>query len=128
MATVRQIVTRAFRKLDAASNDDPLTGEELQEGIDALNAMIHGWVLDGVDLSWTDQAANDTFALDNEYLEGVVYLLAGRLSPNYTTPANFDADDWFRKIQAANTTITAATIPSALLNLPSKFRRGYTKQ
>lgn len=114
MATVRDIVTKAFRKLSVAGVNSPVTAEEMDEGVDALNSMIKAWKLRAVDLSWTDQAASDTFALDGEYHEGVIYLLASRLSPDYVAPAGFDADDWFRTFQAANQTPPSLTVPPAI--------------
>ena len=88
--------------------------------------MIHAFKLEGVNLSWVDQAAADTFALANEYHEGIIYLLASRLSPDYSAPANFDADKWFRSIQAAVITPPVSTVPIALTRLTSNMRRGTT--
>lgn len=123
MATVQDIVTAAFRKIGVVAEDEDLQTATLSVGVDAFNRMLHAWELRGVDLSHTDQVAGDTFALDDKFQEGVIYLLAGRLSPDYTTPAHFDADDWFRGIQAAYMTITAVTIPTALTRMPSRYWR-----
>ena len=121
MTTTRDIVTRAFRKIGVVSEGEALDADTADAGLDALNMMLHGWKLKGVDLTHTNLALSDTFSLDPEYEEGTVYLLAARLSPDYMAPASFDADDWFRGIQAAYMTITAATLPVALTTLPSKL-------
>lgn len=123
MTTVSQIVTRAFRKLGISGVGDNVTDDEMAEGVDALNMMIHGWALRGTQWSWSDQAAGDTFNLPSQYHEGVVYLLAARLSPDYQTPPTFDADDWFRAIQASDMVIEEAAMPSGLTRMPSQFAR-----
>ena len=123
MATVQDIVTRAFRKLNVTSEDEALQPDTLQRGVEAFNMMLHGWKLRGVDLEHVDLTASDAFPLAPEFQEGTVYVLAGRLSPDYTTPANFDADDWFRTIQAAYMVIEEQAMPPVLTLFPSQFRR-----
>lgn len=124
MATVTDIVLRAHRKAGVASHDEELTAEQTVNGIDALNAMLHGWRLNGVDLSWEDAKGGDDFALASEYHEGVCYLLASRLFPDYSLPPSFNPDDWFRAIQANNVTAPTMSVPADLLNMPSQFYRG----
>lgn len=116
MTTVRDIVERAHRKIGVAPLDEPLTAEMADNGLDAFNEMLSAWVLDGITLSpaFTDKALSDTFPLADKFREGTVYLLAERLRPDYTRPATFDADDFFRKVQASYTTISEVTIDTAL--------------
>jgi hypothetical protein len=120
MAIVRDIVRRAYRKLNISGVGEALQPEELQEGIDALNSMVFGWKLRSVDLSWNEVSENDTFPLHDEYIEGVIYLLAARLSADYVVPPSFNPDAWFRSIQNNNHTISKATIPDGLLRMPSQ--------
>lgn len=123
MATVEDIVTAAFRKIGVVAEDEDLQSDTLSVGVDAFNRMLHAWKLRGVDVSHADQVSTDTFALADEYQEGTIYVLASRLSPDYTVPATFDADDWFRTIQAAYMTIDDATISTALTRMPSRYWR-----
>lgn len=123
MTTTQQIITRAYRKIGAAAKDETLDADDIANGLDALNSMLHAWKLAGVNVGHTDLEASDTFSLDPEYHEGVVYLLAARISPDYMVPAMFDADDWFRKIQAAYLQIEPAVIPDGILKLPSQWAR-----
>lgn len=123
MATTLEIVTRALKKIGVVAKDETLQAEDVQDGVDALNMMLHAWKLQAVDISHSDLAATDTFPLASEYHEGTVYTLASRLSPDYVIPAAFDADDWFRKIQAAYQTPETVSIPKALTQMPSQFRR-----
>ena len=76
MAKVLEIATKALQKIGVAASDESLTADEIVNAVDALNLMIHAFKLEGVNLSWVDQAAADTFALANEYHEGIIYLLA----------------------------------------------------
>lgn len=126
MTLVSEIVTRAYRKIGVGAEGETLNADALADGVTALNAMMHGWKLKSVDITHSDLAATDAFSLDPEYEEGTVYLLASRLSPDYETPQNFDADDWFRNFQAAYRVSTKVTIPTALRSLPTGRRRwGY---
>ncbi|NBT32030.1 MAG: hypothetical protein EBT13_09060 [Rhodobacteraceae bacterium] len=124
MTTTREIVHRALTKIGVIDMGDAAPADEATHALDALNAMMHGWKLRGVDLTHTDLAMGDTFSLASEYEEGTVYLLAARLSPDFQAPAGFDADDWFRAFQAAYRQANTVTMPPGLLNMPSqKFRR-----
>jgi len=125
MATVRDIVARAFRKLSVTAFDTAPTADEMAEGVEAYNMMLHAWKLRSVDIGHTDQDASDIFPLGPEFEEGTVYLLASRLSPNYTVPAQFNAQTWFRNIQAAIRPKATATFPGGLLNMPSQRKRVY---
>lgn len=123
MATVQDIITRALRKIGVGAVDETPTSADLAKGLDDYNSMIHAWRLSSVNLSHADQILSDTFLLGDEYQEGTVYLLASRLSPDYTVPANFDADSWFRKIQADTMEIAPVVMPRALSEPPSKRMR-----
>lgn len=122
MTTALQIVERAFRKINVKAEDEGLTADQLAHGLDTLNAMMHGWELWGIDVNHVDLASASVFPLAAKFEEGTVYLLAERLSPDYTAPANFNADDFLRRIQAAYMVIPEAAIPRALLRTPSQRR------
>lgn len=122
MTTVRDIVTRAYRKIGVGGHGEDLEAAEMADGVEALNAMIFGWKLAGVDTEHTAVTPSDTFPLDAEYEEGTVYLLADRLSPDYEMPARFDADAWFRRFQAAYFTATDVTLDDAVIKASSYYR------
>ena len=126
MATMIDIVTRAYRKARLCPNNEALDADMASEGVEALNGMLHEWKLRGVDISHTTKADMDAFPLGPEYEDGTVYLLAERISPNYNRPRQFDADDFFRTMQAANLTIAAVTMPAALIHVPSRKARDGT--
>lgn len=116
MATVRDIVERAYRHLGVVAHDETMTADQGLAGLGAFNDMLHAWALDGVTLSpaFTDAALTTTFPLADKYREGVGYMLAARISPDFMVSATFDADDFWRKIQASYMAITDATFDDAL--------------
>ena len=119
--TVRDVCERALRKIGVAQGE--IGGDEMERATSALNDMLFAWKLAGVDTNHSQVTTSATFPLADEYIEGTVYTLAGRLSPDYVLPPQFDADDFFRKIQAAYLTITASTIDTALTRPPSRYWR-----
>lgn len=125
MPTVREICTRALRKLDALGRGEAPDGDSIEEAVNVYNDMLHGWRLFQVDIEHTTQDVNDTFPLDDQFVEGVTYILAAQLSPNYTIPPTFNIDAWWRAIQARYMTIDAVTIDAGLENLPSQRYRRY---
>lgn len=126
MATAQDIVTRALQKCRVTPIGEAPQASDASHGLDALNQMMHAWKLRGVDITHSDLGLADTFPLADAYQEGTVYMLAGRLSTDYQAPRDFDADDWFRAIQAAYMTISEATMPPALTKVPSQKSRDGT--
>lgn len=122
MTTAQTIVERAFRKIGVKAEDEGLTADQLAHGLDTLNQMMHGWELWGIDTNHVDMASSTTFPLAAKFEQGTVHLLAAELSPDYQAPANFDADQFLRLIQAQYLVIAEVTMPSTLLNTPSQRR------
>jgi len=124
MPTVREVCSDALRKLDVVPLGGAADGDEIAEALRAYNNMLHGWGILGVDTSHVTQGLNDTFPLEDKFIEGTVYILASRLSPNFQIPPQFDVDGWWRAIQAEYTTVNEVTFDAGLKNLPSqRFRR-----
>ena len=119
MATMSDIVGRALRKLRVVAIDEPMTADELADGLQQLNSLMHGLKAWGADLSYSDLAASDAFPLGPEFEEGMVYMLAGRLSPDYNAPAG-SGREFKRLIQAAYMVIPAVTIDTAIRYTPSQ--------
>lgn len=126
MATMLDIVTRAHRTAGIGGQGEELDADMAAEGLEFLNAMMHEWKLRGVDISHSDLSLAATFPLDPEYEFGTATLLASRISPNYNRPVMFDADDFFRAIQAAYMTIAEVSLPKATYQVPSKKSRDGT--
>lgn len=120
MTTAQTIVERAFRKIGVKAEDEGLTADQLAHGLDCLNLMMNGWELWGIDTNHVDMTSASTFPLAARYEEGVVYLLAERISPDYQSGIN--ADDFLRRIQAAYMVIAESAMPRSLLRTPSQRR------
>lgn len=117
MTTVRDIVTRALRKTKIVGHGETAAAENAAAGLEDLNMMLAAWKLAGVNISHTTLDLSDTFPLAPEYEEGTVYMLAQRIAEDFAVPVGFDADDFFRKIQAAYMLVDLALVPTALLRV-----------
>jgi hypothetical protein len=113
MATVNDIVTRAYRKIGVVATDEAMTADQAAIGEDALNMMMHALVLDGIDTGWNDAVLTDQFAMEPAFHEGLVYMLASRLAPDFSAPA-FDESAFRIKIAAAYLIIPDAQIDGML--------------
>ena len=123
MTTVRDIIYRAFRKANITAVGETPTDNEGEEGLSAFNEMVSGWAILGVNINpaTADFAINDPFPFADKFREGTIYLLASRLAPEWTAPVSFDADDFFRKIQAAYMAISEVTMDGNLIRQPSQL-------
>ena len=109
-ATVRDVLEMGLRKLGVI---DP-NGDEIAAAVQAFNAMISGWKLQGIDIWHTaesigggfpvpevdgeDVAASDAFPMPDAYREAAAYCLAEKLAPEYGKAV--DATQHLRQIQA----------------------------
>lgn len=114
MATCRDIVESAFRKIGVVASDEPMTADQADNGINALNRMMHGWLLDGIDIGHIDLDLADVFTMEPQFEEGCVYLLADRLSPDYSAPVNFSTSDFKKRLSAAYLIIPDSKLDRAL--------------
>ena len=100
MATVQDIIHRAYRKIGVVAHDDAMTSDQAAVGLDAFNDMMAGFELDGISPSSLDLTIADDFPMEAKFREGIVYLLASRLAPDWAVPVGFDADAFLRRMQA----------------------------
>jgi hypothetical protein len=123
MATVRDIVQRAYRKIGVVASDEAMTADQAEAGGEALNMMMAAWELAGVNVAHNNLTLSDLFPLQPKFEEGTVYMLASRLAPDFSQPS-FDDSQWMQKLQAAYLFIDAVRMPSALRTTPSqRWRR-----
>lgn len=122
MATTREIVERAYRKIAVVAEDEPMTADQAAAGLVALNSMLHSFVGMGVDLEHEDVVLAAEFPLAARHHDAVVYLLAERLGPDNLRPSP-DADRLRRQLQAAFMTIETATFPIGMVYSPSRNRK-----
>ncbi len=80
MATIRDIIERAYRKIAVVSEDEPMTGAQSQNGLAAYNDMMFGFKARGINVLHVEAAMTDDFPHDAALIEPVVYVLAARLA------------------------------------------------
>jgi hypothetical protein len=125
MATMNDILRRAFRKIGIVAEDEQMTADQGSYGISELNAMMAGWALMGVDIGHSALDGESAYPLGLEYEDAAVWLLAERLAPAYGVPA-VSADMWLRALQNDYASRAPATIERALLEPPSRLAwRGF---
>lgn len=117
MTTCRDLVERAYRKIGVVASDEAMTADQAAVGIDALNAMMHGLVLEGIDTGHSDQLLAEQFSLDVRFDEGITYMLASRLAPDFARPG-FDDRRFRQGLAAAFLIVPDAQIDGVLRRTP----------
>ena len=123
MTTTLDVVKAALRKVGGLGSGEEVEATLAAEALFSLNAMMHGWAARGVDTNHSDLELSDVFPLADRFVSGTVFLLAREISSDYAFPVSFDADDWFRTLQAAYWTAPELTVPAALTRPPSREDR-----
>jgi hypothetical protein len=121
MATVRDIVDAAMRKIGVVAEDEALSADQAAHGAATLNRMIAGWELQGVIVGWRETGISEEIDLPLNLHEATVYCLAERLAPDYTRQAP-DAAMYFRQIQAAYLLVPDVEVPRIVRRTPSQRR------
>ena len=83
MATVRDIVEAALRKISVTPKGQSANAEDIKDGVYLYNAMMHGFVQSGYITSHSDQIAGDTSALPDAAKNGIAAHLSLLLSSEY---------------------------------------------
>lgn len=76
-------VTRALRLIGVLSPNEAATAADMNTGVEVLNAMLFGWVIDGIDLNHETVTQFSELLIDAPYLETVIHALASRLAPEF---------------------------------------------
>lgn len=108
---VLDIVQRALSKIGVVAIGDDPSSEDADEALRAYNDMLAAWKLFGVDIGYTEATLTSNFPLGPEFVEGTVYMLASRLSPNFQRPPAFNEARWMRALQAAYLVIEKQSLP-----------------
>jgi len=83
--TALELIQKAARLIGMTAQGQTLSAEEAQDGLSALNEMLHAWALEGIILGHTDLALGDTVNLPSEYTMGVRYNLALEMAADIPT-------------------------------------------
>ena len=122
---ISEIINAAFRKIGVVADGQSATADEAADALEAFNLMVSAWLLDGIDV-WRvpgndpfaevhDWHATDVFPLPPAFREGAVYLLAAKISPEFSLPPMFDENAYRAKMRAAFVDIAESAMPSALV-------------
>lgn len=122
MATARDLVERAYRKIGVVATDEAMTADQASVGMDALNMMMHGLVLEGIDTGYSDLQLADQFSLDARFDEGIVYMLASRIAPDFGRQG-FDDRAFKQGLANAFLIVPDASIDTAIRRTSSQWRR-----
>ena len=126
MATARDIVTAALRKIQVCPVGEAPAAEDAEQGLGELNRMIAFWAAGDVDIEQPSLTLEESLVVDAKFHDGIVLQLALRLASDYSRPATFarDAEYAWRLIEANFKTLPTATIDEGLLDLPSVLNYG----
>lgn len=132
MATIRDVITRAYRLCGVADPEVPVTAQQATDGLEALNSMLSSWEARGAyvghDTDYTLNSEFETGELPDRYREPVTWLLAEVLAEEYGRPltptkAKKVKDSW-DTIQANYMRPAKLTMDKGLERMPSQ-RWGY---
>ena len=116
MATCRDIVQRALRKIGVVAMDEAMTADQAETGMDALNMMMSALMLDGIDVAWNEAELSDQFAMEPQFHEGCVYMLANRLAPDFSAPG-FDESRFKRGLSSAYLIVPDSVLDTTLVRM-----------
>lgn len=116
MSSSAQIVARAMRRLGLIDASEDPSAADSSHGLLALDAMIAGWEGDGINVS-------ADVPLPAEHEEGVIAMLAVRLSEDYGKPVTpilqRDSIKGHQRLRAAYKSAPLARFDTALQQMPS---------
>ncbi|RMF00499.1 MAG: hypothetical protein D6773_11345 [Alphaproteobacteria bacterium] len=125
MATMRDIVDGAARRLRIIGAGEALDAGDADALLTALNDMMASWSKRGVDIGWSGALAlSATFPLEDAHIEAVKAMLAVRAADDFgTSPSEVtvrDAREGWRMIQADYMVPDTMFVDRALRNMPSQ--------
>ena len=83
MATALDTITRALRLVQVIEAGEIAEAEDAVDGLAALNEMVAGWELFGINIGWQTVAQSQELCVHDKYLEGIRYNLAIRLAAEW---------------------------------------------
>lgn len=83
MATARDTVYAALKRLAVTAAGETPTAAEAEDGLARLNAMMHGFAMEGGNVDWRDLALTDPMPTPQSQQRSIEYLLAVELAPEF---------------------------------------------
>lgn len=116
MSTSTEIATSALKRLRVVGSGETPAAADVQDAVKALNLMISSWDAEGL--------SGESIPLDEKYEAGLIAMLAVRLAGDYGKQPDGillkDADDGWRRLQAAFIQPETPTFDWALIRTPSR--------
>lgn len=116
MATATQIATGALKRLRVIGAGETPAAADVADATTALYQMINSWDAEGLE--------GDILPLDDRYEAGIIAMLAVRLAGDYGKQIDVvlakDADDGWKRLQAAYIQPVTPTFDWALIRTPSR--------
>jgi hypothetical protein len=81
--TARKLITRAMVKINIVARGEAPTAAEAEDGLDALNELLHAWETDGIHIGHTDLTLDSDIDLPDSHIRGVRLLLALELASEH---------------------------------------------
>ncbi len=81
--TPRTIISQALRTIRITASEETPTAAELNDGLDTFNQMVNGFESQAINLGFSDLTLDEDLPLDKKFHEGVRFLLAVVLAPEY---------------------------------------------
>ena len=104
MTTALDVVKGALRAIQVLDSGEEPEANEGQDALTSLNLMIHGWRNKSVNVQHVDLVLSDVIKLEPRHHEGLIYLLAIRLAPDYNQTVSAEvvvlAESAWRGIQS----------------------------
>lgn len=86
MATAREIILRAGRRLKIVAGEETMTAAEMTDALQLLNDMMHGFGPLGIHYAHTTLALADTVNVADEQLRNLVLLLCKEMAMDFGSP------------------------------------------
>lgn len=116
MATATEIATYALKRLRVIGAGETPAAADVADATLALNQMIKSWDAEGLE--------GEVLPIDDRYEAGLVAMLAVRLAGDYGKTVDAvlarDADDGWKRLQAAYIQPVTPTFDWALIRTPSR--------
>jgi len=122
MAIVSDMIRRAYRRVGVVAADEPMTAEQLAEGLAEFNAVVRSWESYGLRISAQELREDDQFPLSDAYEDYAITILAARLAEAHALPGP-DPREALDRILAMSIRNEAAEMPLALRRIDPVARR-----
>jgi len=125
MATARDVIIRALRRIGELAAGEIPDATTAQDALAALNRMLASWELRGVRMMPPSYALADVMQLPDGQLDAIEENLAVKLAPEFGTDATAslqaEADRGFRALQAAYAVIPPLRADPAYTQRPGEY-------